>query len=182
MNEHDFNTLLRDTMPKMKVIARRWGSRLDVQDLLQETYCEACRYRDRYQDVGPMVPWLTVIMRHVAFNRLRGKAPASVSIDESIARLDEEEARTPLDKEVERAIAAPPQQETHTALFQAINRISRLSPRQQAVMNAVVLHDMDYPEAAEELGFSTAQLKNQLSDARKAMREGRAVLGRIRKK
>ena len=180
MNEHDFNMQLRDAMPKMKVIARRWGSLFDVQDLLQETYYQACRSRDAYENTGSMVPWLTVIMRNIALMRLRSKAPASVSIDESIARLDEEETRTALDQEVERATMVMPQQENHAALFQAISRIGQLSPRQQAVMNAVVLHDMDYPEAGEKLGFSTVQLRNQLSDARKAMREGRAVVGRKR--
>jgi DNA-directed RNA polymerase specialized sigma24 family protein len=40
------------------------------------------------------------------------------------------------------------------------------------------VQDLDYPEASEKLGITVAQLKNRISDARKAIREDRQVNGR----
>jgi RNA polymerase sigma factor (sigma-70 family) len=181
MDAHDFEVALCDAMPELTRFAGRY--KVDTQDILQEICFRALRSQHTFeQSKGEMVGWLKTILKNIVFERTRNNAGAvSVSIEESVERLEDDNAHIQgIDKDVLQATAIPASQEHRVSLTEVVAKIAKLSSRQQNAMHALVFEEMDYPEASEKLGVTVPQLRNTMSDARKALREDRSVIGRKR--
>ena len=140
------------------------GTPFDADDLYQETWLKAVRYRDQYDPTRDFEPWLTRICVNTYRNTLRRLARSPVW------------NRFSTTEEKDAALAAVPAEERKTGddyaeLHQAIDK---LPERLRIAVILFYIRDMDVVSAARILGIPTGTMKSRLNHARKRLKEALA--------
>jgi RNA polymerase sigma-70 factor, ECF subfamily len=157
-------TLLTDRLQLrvFRFILRQAASKQDAEDLTQETFLEAYRRLDSFQESSRFSTWVLGIAQNIVRN-YRNRSPQfryqTVSSDSLLNLTD--------------------QGENPEELLQQKNRMDRLkigieqhlTPELQQALTLVTLEGMDYQEVAEILQIPVGTVKTRVYRARQALRE-----------
>lgn len=146
----------------MRVALRLTRSRVDAEDLVQESVLRAYRSLDRFDGRHPRA-WLLTILRNTHINRIRKKQPDLFH--------DEERALAGIPargREGEDGAAAALDGIPDPTLIDALRD---LSPKHRDVVTLVDIDDLSYQEAADILGVPIGTVMSRLHRARKRIRD-----------
>lgn len=72
MSTHEFSHLLTSNRPIMRGFAINFTRNVeDAEDLIQDTFLKALRYKDRFEDGTNFKGWLYTIMRNIFLNNCK---------------------------------------------------------------------------------------------------------------
>jgi RNA polymerase sigma-70 factor (ECF subfamily) len=151
-DEEAFRELYRRHTPRLRmIITRLLGAtrRVDVDDVVQETWLAGCRGIHRYAGDAQFSTWLTTIGIRSAYSRFGRAAELEMELFDDFPAPSGAGPASAID--LERAL-------------------NRLPDRQRAV---VVLHDIEgftHEEIGRHLGIASGTAKATLSHARSALR------------
>ncbi len=137
------------------------GSRHQAEDLVQETYLRAFRYRDSYRTGTNLRAWLFAIMRNLFWDRYKPNRH-EVSLDETpeFALFDRvREAETGPEAQVLDRLASK----------EVLRAIDALGPLQREVVLLVDVEEFSYKEAAEILSVPIGTVMSRLHRARQTL-------------
>jgi RNA polymerase sigma-70 factor (ECF subfamily) len=127
----------------------------DAEDVLQQTFLELWRTRDRYDPSRPLASWTIGIARHRALDQLRRTRPVDL-----VESLPEPAARAAADDLAERFVRS---QEVRDAL-------SRLSPDQRRVLMLAYFDDLTQTQIAAWLDVPLGTVKARSARGLRALR------------
>jgi len=140
--------------PVLRALAAKLaGSRCEVDDLVQETFARALRYRDSFQPGSSMTSWLCKILQNCfyqACNRTR-------YLVEDVGG-----------REAARQCIAP-SQEWRARTRDLLKALERLSPDARDALLLVGAHGLSYEEAAEHSACPVGTLKSRVNRARERL-------------
>ena len=139
------------------------GDESDAWDLLQETSVRILMHTGCYSEQGTFLAWAVVVMRHVFYNRHKGRARQMLLFSDSLQELDD----TPL------AIAAERSDSVYLT-NEVLALIERL-PVRQAKAFRLFIDGYSYADIAVAMCVSVNNVRNYIHAARVALRE---MLGR----
>lgn len=130
-----------------------------AEDLVQQTFLQLHRARDRWVPGARLVPWAFAITRHAFIDSTRRRSgqpsaegpPEELDLPADVAPADETLAR-------------------RQQLGALLRRIELLPGNQGIAFQLVVLDELSIAEAAEVLGFTTGNVKVLVHRAREALR------------
>ncbi len=136
-----------------------------AQDLVQDTYVRALRYKHSYQPGTNMKAWLFAIMRNLFWDRFRGGRQEDLSLDDDTGdfalydRLKDE--------------AAVPEQEVldRLAAAEVVAAVERLSPLHREVVFLVDVEGFSYKDAAQVIGVPIGTVMSRLHRARQQLQK-----------
>jgi RNA polymerase sigma factor (sigma-70 family) len=149
----DFETLYRETYPRVLSYARATASEADADDAVAETYMIAWR-RQRDIPRGAELGWLVGVTRRVLANARRGRRRAG-----ALHALLDLQPRAPGPDPVERVLDG----ELRTAL-------RALSPLDREALLLVVWFDLSATDAAMALGLTPPAFRMRTARARRRLR------------
>lgn len=132
-----------------------------AEDLLQQTFLQLHRSRDRWVRGARLFPWAFAILRHAFVDSTRRKA------GQPALETPPEEHDLPAD-----GLLADEALSQRQRLSEVLARIDRLPGNQGIAFQLVVLEELSVAEAAEVLGFTTGNVKVLVHRARTALRDG----------
>ena len=134
------------------------GERVDVEELVQDTFVRAFGSLHSFRGESALRTWLFTIERRLVLDRRRAarRAPASVPVTESSAATE----FTALDS----MVAAETEQQVREA-------IERLSPTQREVFTLRVSEGLSYREIAEVVGTTEGAARVHYHNAMRAVKE-----------
>jgi RNA polymerase sigma factor (sigma-70 family) len=136
-------------------LRRLLPSTSDAEDVLQQTFLELWRTRERYDHSRPLSAWVIGIARHRALDHLRRSRPV-VTID----ALPEPAERAAADDLAERYVRA---QEVRDALY-------RLAPDQRRVLTLAYFDDLTQTQIADWLDVPLGTVKARSARGLRALR------------
>lgn len=169
--------LLKRFMPRLYRLALQLTANADdAEDVLQESFIQACSRIDRFEGRSSLGSWLYRIVLNTALGRLRRRAPDTVSLTENSKERRESE---PLSLDVVEALIDWESEPGGQALSKELREVveEAITKLPETLRAAVVLRDIEglsTSEAASVLGVSEAALKVRLHRARLALREALA--------
>jgi len=162
--------LLKRFMPRLYRLALQLtASADDAEDVLQESFIQACSGIDRFEGRSSLGSWLYRIVLNTALARLRRRAPDMVSLTAPAAD------NQPLPLEVVAALTDWASEPSEQALAHELRAVieQAILALPATLRAAVVLRDIEglsTNAAAAALGISEAALKVRLHRARLALR------------
>jgi RNA polymerase sigma factor (sigma-70 family) len=157
-----YETLLRDSVPLIRAIARRQGVSTDqVDDVVQEGLLTIHRARQTYDPSRSFTAWLRVIAERRAIDLLRQSG-----------RRGARELHAPIAFENFPDAAADPAGGLHHAddAGRVREALDSLPPRQREAVQSLVLNEQSLAEASAATQRSKGSLKVNLHRALKALR------------
>ncbi|MGF1600273.1 MAG: RNA polymerase sigma factor [Acidimicrobiales bacterium] len=158
-SSEEFDLLVRTHHRRVAgVVARLLDDPRDIEEVVQDTFVQAWRHRDRFREEAAVFTWLYRIATNAALMRLRRRRPITVSIDELDAAglgSDDPIARAG-DRIDDRAVIR--------------DALAELSDHQRVI---VLLRDgegLSNQEVADTLGMPLAAVKAHLHRGRHALR------------
>lgn len=152
--EHDLESAYRAHFPLLYRRARRWLPPDEAEDLVQETFLRAWA---NHAGTNPGVPWLLTVLRNLAIDRSRKKAPVLV---DDVSTLE-----TPsLEDASDNVIRFEEQRRVRTA-------ISALTDAQQQVIRLREWGGMTQQEIADNLGTTVPSVESLLQRGRRQLRK-----------
>ena len=150
---------------------RRYQSRADPSDLLQEVFFNIYRYPRRFDATraDAFRIWTTTIVRNTVLKQLRSlsrSGRAEVPF-EDLSEHPEETANGPLVGAIERESADRCKRVYLDYLHLYLEFYQRLSEREQRALHLVEVEGVSYREAAAELGIKLENLKMVIFRARR---------------
>jgi RNA polymerase sigma factor (sigma-70 family) len=150
---------------------RRYGSRTDPRDVLQEVFFNIYRYPNRFnceRDDAFRV-WSAMIVRNTVLKHLRahGRAARSEIVVEDLSEQPAERGDSPLTGAIDRESTSECGRVYLTYLCLYLQFYSMLSPRERRAIQMVEVEDKSYREAARELGIKLENLKMVIFRARR---------------
>ncbi len=150
---------------------RRYASKADPRDVLQEVFFNIYRYPHRFnaeRDDAFRV-WSAMIVRNTVLKHLRaqGRGGRSEVAIEDLAGEPELAASTPLHSAVERESKNECARVYFTYLHLYLRFYSMLSERERKALQLVEVEELSYRQAAEELGIKLENLKMVIFRARR---------------
>ncbi|MDR0422543.1 MAG: RNA polymerase sigma factor [Proteiniphilum sp.] len=144
--------------PSLLAVARRiTGNRQDAEDAVQDVCLKIWRFRDRFDRYNNVEAYGTAMVRNLSIDRIRGRKPVS---DETVLLGREAEERLPDSLLEEKEVR------------EAIRRIiGLLPPLQQRILQMKDMEGYETGEIAEITGLAAGAVRNNLSRARKRIRE-----------
>ncbi len=139
------------------------GDESDAWDLLQETSVRILMHAGCYSEQGTFLSWAVVVMRHVFYNRHKGRARQMLLFGDSLQELD----ATPL------AVAAERSDSVYLT-NEVLALIERL-PVRQAKAFRLFIDGYSYADIAVAMSVSVNNVRNYIHAARVALRK---MLGR----
>jgi RNA polymerase sigma-70 factor, ECF subfamily len=136
------------------------GSRLDAEDLLQETWLRIHKVRHTHRQGEPVLPWLYAIARHIRVDHYRKSMRTLVGARE-LEMMSPETASVP--GQVERA-------ENLEAL------LAPLSAGEREVVEMLKVAGMSLDEVARATSSSVGSVKQKAHRAYKKLRESLSVM------
>lgn len=130
-------------------LRQRVGSRVDIEDLAQETYLRLLRARD-LQGVGNPLAYLLTVAGHVVAEWRNQRAFTSVALEEGEQLLVD--SRTP-EFQLEARVS-------HQRLSETL---AEISPTMRAVLLMRLRDGYPYKEISKELGITDRQVKRYLA-------------------
>ena len=166
--------LLKRFMPRLYRLALQLTANADdAEDVLQESFIQACSRIDRFEGRSSLGSWLYRIVLNTALGRLRRRVPDTVSLAEN------SEESEPLSLDVVEALIDWESEPGGQALSKELREVveQAITKLPETLRAAVVLRDIEglsTSGAASVLGVSEAALKVRLHRARLALREALA--------
>lgn len=150
---------------------RRYGSRTDPRDVLQEVFFNVYRYPHRFNSEreDAFRVWSAMIVRNTVLKHLRsqGRAGRSEVPFEDLSDQPEERVPTPVGGAIDRESSAECGRVYLTYLHLYLRFYSLLSVRERRAIHMVEVEEKSYREAAEELGIKLENLKMVIFRARR---------------
>ena len=150
---------------------RRYGSRTDPRDVLQEVFFNVYRYPHRFNSEreDAFRVWSAMIVRNTVLKHLRsqGRAGRSEVPFEDLSDQPEERQPTPVRGAIDRESTAECGRVYLTYLHLYLRFYSLLSVRERRAIHMVEVEEKSYREAAEELGIKLENLKMVIFRARR---------------
>jgi RNA polymerase sigma-70 factor (ECF subfamily) len=135
-----------------------------AQDLVQDTYVRALRYRKSFQTGTNMKAWLFAIMRNLFWDRFKGSRREDVSLDDigEFALYDQLKESSDLpERDVLDRIAAS----------EVVSAIESLPPLHREVVLLVDVEGFSYKDAAQVLGIPIGTVMSRLHRARQQLQK-----------
>jgi len=150
---------------------RRYQSRADARDVLQEVFFNIHRYPHRFncEREDAFRVWSATIVRNTVLKHLRSQSRggrAEVAIDD-LPEPTEEGVQSPLSGVVERESVEECNRVYITYLHLYLRFYSQLSEREQRAIHLVEVDGVSYREAAVDLGIKLENLKMVIFRARR---------------
>jgi len=147
--------------------ARVLGERDDVDDVVQESFIQACHHINAFEGKSSLGTWLHRITYNTVLMHHRREAPPMVTLEEPT-----DEERSP-HKDLLVDETATPDQAMLTAELQEVvqQAINALPPTLRSALVLRAIERVSTKEAAERLGIEEAALKVRLHRARQQMRQ-----------
>lgn len=140
------------------------GSKIDPEDILQETFLKACRNLDRFKGDSGLYTWLYAIARNLCIDEFRKQ-----NHEKKISHIPVEEFELVSDQ-----FTSDSDREEILLLRKAIAQLPKIL-RDVVMMKAV--EQMSYPEISEITGVNEQTLKNRMFRARKLLAESLKQMG-----
>ncbi len=151
-----FEQLVRRLQVPLLGFLRRWVSREDAEDLVQETFVRAYRNLHRYNPNWRFRTWLYTVSRRLSINQQRRKRPVADS-----QRVESATGDTPT------PLRIVVREESRRDLWEAARRV--LTERQVAALWLYYVEDMPVKQIARVLGRTNGAVKATLFRARRKM-------------
>ena len=150
---------------------RRYQSRADANDLLQEVFFNIYRYPRRFDSSKPDAfrIWTTTIVRNTVLKQMRslGRSGRAEVPFEDLSEHPEEGGQGPLGGAIERESEVACKRVYLVYLSLYFEFYKRLSNREQEALRLVEVEGVSYREAAEALGIKLENLKMVIFRARR---------------
>lgn len=150
---------------------RRYQSRADPNDLLQEVFFNIYRYPRRFDSTKPDAfrIWTTTIVRNTVLKQMRslGRSGRAEVPFEDLSEHPEETAQGPLGGAIERESEVACKRVYLVYLSLYLEFYKRLSSREQAALRLVEVEGVSYRDAADALGIKLENLKMIIFRARR---------------
>jgi RNA polymerase sigma factor (sigma-70 family) len=150
---------------------RRYTSKADPRDVLQEVFFNIYRYPHRFnserQDAFRV--WSAMIVRNTVLKHLRaqGRGGRTEVPFEDLSDQPEMRATSPLSGAIERESQAACLSAYFLILDKYLKFYGQLSPRERTALQRVEVDEYSYREAADELGIKLENLKMVIFRARR---------------
>lgn len=150
---------------------RRYGSRTDPRDVLQEVFFNVYRYPHRFNSEreDAFRVWSAMIVRNTVLKHLRsqGRAGRAEVPFEDLSDQPEERVPTPVGGAIDRESSAECGRVYLTYLHLYLRFYSLLSVRERRAIHMVEVEEKSYREAAQDLGIKLENLKMVIFRARR---------------
>jgi len=150
---------------------RRYGSRTDPRDVLQEVFFNVYRYPHRFncEREDAFRVWSAMIVRNTVLKHLRSSGRSSRAELPFEDLSDQPEVRNsgPLGGAIEKEALRECGRVYLTYLHLYLEFYAMLSPREQQAINLVEVEELSYREAAERLAIKLENLKMVIFRARR---------------
>ena len=150
---------------------RRYGSRVDPRDVLQEVFFNVHRYPHRFncEREDAFRVWSAMIVRNTVLKHLRarGRAGAKEVPFEDLSDQPEERVTTPLRGVINKESSSECGRVYLTYLALYLEFYSMLSERERRAIHLVEVEEYSYRAAAQELGIKLENLKMVIFRARR---------------
>lgn len=135
------------------------GTRVDAEDVMQETFLAAWRKLPGLELAGDsLLPWLVTICRFQSANRIRrqqrDRVHTAAAVEETLPSTVDVEKQVVESSHVERILA----------------EVGTLTPLDQQIFRLCAAEGYAYQAAADELGVSHGVVRNRLSRIRTQLR------------
>ena len=150
---------------------RRYTSKADPRDVLQEVFFNIYRYPHRFnaEREDAFRVWSAMIVRNTILKHLRaqGRGGRTEVPFEDLSDQPENRAMSPLSGAIESESRAACLSAYFLILDKYLKFYARLSPREQKALHRVEVGEVSYRETAEELGIKLENLKMVIFRARR---------------
>jgi RNA polymerase sigma-70 factor (ECF subfamily) len=150
---------------------RRYASKADPRDVLQEVFFNIYRYPHRFnaEREDAFRVWSAMIVRNTVLKHLRalGRGGRAEVPFEDLSEQPEVQATSPLSGAIERESTTECQRVYLTYLHLYLRFYSMLSERERLALQMVEVDERSYREAAGELGIKLENLKMVIFRARR---------------
>ena len=150
---------------------RRYASKADPRDVLQEVFFNIYRYPHRFnaEREDAFRVWSAMIVRNTVLKHLRalGRGGRSEVPFEDLSEQPEVQSTSPLSGAIERESTSECQRVYFTYLHLYLRFYSMLSERERTALHMVEVEEKSYREAADELGIKLENLKMVIFRARR---------------
>ncbi|WP_158602594.1 RNA polymerase sigma factor [Proteiniphilum sp. X52] len=144
--------------PSLLAVARRiTGNAEDAEDVVQDVCLKIWHFRDRIDRNENMEAYSTTMVRNLSIDKIRSRKPFS----DELELLGKETGEHPPDSLLE-------EKEERNAIRRIIEM---LPPLQQRILRMKDLEGFETVEISEMTGIATEAVRNNLSRARKRIRE-----------
>ena len=148
--------------PKMMGVCMRYmHSRVDAEDILQDSFIKIYLNIKRYRGEGSFEGWIRRIVVNVAINKLRNDAKKELKLmdDDELKNIKDNES-SDINNDVEYKYSAQ----------QMLNAIQKLSNMNRAVFNLAEIEGYSYKEIAKQLNISENTVRGTLSRAKSILK------------
>ena len=150
---------------------RRYTSKADPRDVLQEVFFNIYRYPHRFNSEreDAFRVWSAMIVRNTVLKHLRaqGRGGRSEVPFEDLSEQPEQRASSPLSGAIERESRTACLSTYFLILDKYLKFYSQLSLRERTALHRVEVDEKSYREAAEEIGIKLENLKMVIFRARR---------------
>ena len=150
---------------------RRYASKADPRDVLQEVFFNIYRYPHRFnaEREDAFRVWSAMIVRNTVLKHLRalGRGGRSEVPFEDLSEQPEVQSTSPLTGAIERESTTECQRVYLTYLHLYLRFYSMLSERERVALQMVEVDERSYRQAADELGIKLENLKMVIFRARR---------------
>ena len=150
---------------------RRYGSKSDPRDVLQEVFFNVYRYPHRFNSEreDAFRVWTAMIVRNTVLKHLRaqGRAGRHEIPFEDLSEQPEERNHRPDDGLIDKEASAECGRVYLTYLHLYLEFYTMLSPRERAAIHMVEVEEASYRSAADRLGIKLENLKMVIFRARR---------------
>lgn len=148
--------------PKMMGVCMRYmHSRVEAEDILQESFIKVYLNIKRYRGEGSFEGWIRRIVVNMAINKLRADAKKELKLmdEEELKNITDSENPT-LNHDVEYKYSAK----------QMLDAIQKLSNMNRVVFNLAEIEGYSYTEIAKQLNISESTARATLSRAKSILK------------
>jgi len=150
---------------------RRYASKADPRDVLQEVFFNIYRYPHRFNSEreDAFRVWSAMIVRNTVLKHLRalGRGGRAEVPFEDLSEQPEVQSHSPLSGAIERESTSECQRVYFTYLHLYLRFYTMLSERERTALHMVEVEERSYRDAAEELGIKLENLKMVIFRARR---------------
>jgi RNA polymerase sigma-70 factor (ECF subfamily) len=143
--------------PILRYVRTRVSDDEAAEDITQEVFLKAFRFRDSYQDRYAISTWLWTIARNTVADHLRGRAPIETDSDVAPDDIASDEWNA--------EVRAVRRDERRNFL----RKLRSLTRMQKRVLWMRIIHQLSYEEISHRMGVSLASAKNLAYRAKLAL-------------
>ena len=139
--------------PLYNVAFRVLNSRVEAEDVLQESFVKVFQKMDTYRGEATFGAWMKRIVVNASLNKVKKKKVAFVEVKDEIISEEEYEEEEPF------------------TIEQVREAVRQLPDGFRVVFSLYMFEDRSHKDIAEELGITTSTSKSQLNRAKKKIQQ-----------